>query len=271
VNTIADMIYYLALLLCFNIANAFEFNICHDKLDGIFIRDHSACSNYIACISGLPLYGRCPNGYVFNPLNAMCDYPDNVICDDICPQNGTATFKFEKSCTKYVRCIGGHASFVECPEGLYYDHHHGNCNLPEEVDCEKLICSGSGSYYVASHEDCASFYECHNYVPTLRTCDNDLYFNDKTMMCDFRSNVPCVMIPIVVPVSDEEEDGEEAVDISCPPTGAHFYPHPLDCQHYFLCVNGISALLDCGHNMVYDYASQKCDLSQRGICIKSVL
>lgn len=85
----------------------------------------------------------------------MCDYPENVDCVDICPQNGTMTFRFEKSCTKYVRCIGGTAAFVECPAGLYYDHHHGNCNLPEETDCEVLICQASGQYFVASHEDCA--------------------------------------------------------------------------------------------------------------------
>lgn len=60
------------------------------------------------------------------------------------------------------------------------------------------------------------------------------------------------------------------VEISCPPTGAHFYPHPTNCQYYFLCVNGISAKLDCGHNMIYDYATQKCDLASRATCIVSV-
>lgn len=147
---------FLALLLCFGIANAAEFNICHDKPDGVFIRDFSSCNNYISCYNRLPLYGRCPDGFAFNSLNSMCDYPENVDCGSICPRNGTATFKFERSCTKYIRCIGGYSSFVECPEGLYYDDHHGNCNLPDEVDCEQFICSASGAYLVPSHEDCAS-------------------------------------------------------------------------------------------------------------------
>lgn len=145
-----------ALLLCVGIANSMELNICQERQDGLFIRDHSACGKYIACYNKMAIYGECPHGFAFNPLNSMCDYPQNVNCDDICPQNGTSTFRFEKSCTKYVRCIGGHASFVECPAGLYYDHHHGNCNLPEETDCEPEICQASGSYVVPSHEDCAS-------------------------------------------------------------------------------------------------------------------
>lgn len=142
-------------LCCLGIANSLELNICQDKPDGLFIRDHSSCGKYIACYSQLALYGECPRGFAFNPSNSMCDYPENVNCEDICPHNGTATFKFEKSCTKYVRCIGGTSSFMECPEGLNYDHHHGNCNLPEETDCEQLICQASGSYLVPSHEDCA--------------------------------------------------------------------------------------------------------------------
>jgi len=263
------MIYFLAFSLCLGIASAFELNICADKLDGVFVREHSSCANYIACYNQMALFGACPPGFAFNPINSMCDYPENVNCDEICPKDGTSTFRFEKSCTKYVRCIGGHASFVECPQGLYYDHHHGNCNLPEETDCEALICQGSGSYLVPSHEDCGAYYECTNYVATVRTCSPDLWYNHETQMCDLKKNVKCIMVPEII---EEEDDGYNAdVEISCPPTGAHFYPHPSDCQHYFLCVNGISALLDCGHNMVYDYAEQKCDLASRATCITAVL
>lgn len=108
-------------------------------------------------------------------------------------------------------------------------------------------------------------------------------------MCDLKSKVNCIMVP-EIPEEEELEDFKAnsnlyfnkicftnntsiliLVDISCPPTGAHFYPHPTDCQHYFLCVSGISALLDCGHNMIYDFATQKCDLASRATCISSVL
>lgn len=145
----------LALSLCLGIANSMELNICQNMQDGVFIRDHSSCSKYIACHNQMSLFGECPHGFAFNPTNSMCDYPDNVDCVDICPQNGTSTFRYERSCTKYIRCIGGHSSFVECPEGLYYDHHHGNCNVPEETDCEEEICQSSGTYLTPSHEDCA--------------------------------------------------------------------------------------------------------------------
>lgn len=50
-----------------------------------------------------------------------------------------------------------------------------------------------------------SYYECSNYVPTLKQCSPGLYYNHLTLMCDVKSNVPCIMVP---EYSSEEEDGE---------------------------------------------------------------
>lgn len=68
-----------------------------------------------------------------------------------------------------------------------------------------MNCSvGSGHFGdIYSFNRCISYYECNNYVPTLRKCAEGLYYNELTQMCDLKSNVPCVMVP---EYSEEEDD-----------------------------------------------------------------
>lgn len=65
-------------------------------------------------------------------------------------------------------------------------------------------------------ENYISYYECTNYIPTLRSCSPDLYFNHLTQMCDLKSKVPCIMVP---DVSEEEDnfiaDGNCANKYNC--------------------------------------------------------
>lgn len=91
------------------------------------------------------------------------------------------------------------------------------------------------------------------------SCDDD-YYNPKTKVCDARENVVCNLKPARKELLTD-------VTVSCPPTGEHFYPHPTDCNHYYLCMNGVSAILDCGPALHYDIMSQTCDLPNRATCI----
>lgn len=104
-----------------------------------------------------------------------------------------------------------------------------------------------------------SYYQCSQGVPTRKEC-KDGYYNARTKQCDKRENVQCNIKP---PRKELLTD----VTVSCPPTGQHFYPHPSDCHHYYLCMNGVSAILDCGPAMVYDIMSRTCNLPERAVCI----
>lgn len=91
-------------------------------------------------------------------------------------------------------------------------------------------------------------------------CRNGLYYNPVTRTCDFAANVQCDIAPPKLPEIDD-------VTVACPPSGQHFYPHPTDCSHYFICYNGVGAKLSCGPVLQYDIATQNCQMPDRTTCI----
>lgn len=106
------------------------------------------------------------------------------------------------------------------------------------------------------------YYECKNGVATPKECRQGQYFNPDIKQCDRKENVQCT-------IRDSKEEEVNDIDIICPPTGVHFYPHPLHCSHYFICLNGVSAPMYCGSVLQYDFIQQKCVLPQNAKCIRN--
>lgn len=136
------------------VAAAAKFDICATHANGKFFRDHTDCKRYIACVNGVSMFGSCPDQFLFNGNTSSCDYSHAVHCNS-CPRSGLKTFGVDGSCRQYVRCISGHAEYLECPGDLYYDHSTGTCNLQSQVDCTERLCAGTGVYNMPSNEDCA--------------------------------------------------------------------------------------------------------------------
>lgn len=95
-------------------------------------------------------------------------------------------------------------------------------------------------------------------------CPANQYFNAKTSACDAREKVPCGIAP---PRQSRLDD----ILMVCPPRGEYSYPHPESCNHYFMCINGVSALLDCGQALRFDIASQQCALPEKSICLQKTV
>lgn len=107
-----------------------------------------------------------------------------------------------------------------------------------------------------------SYYQCSNGNAKRIEC-KDGYFNSRINACDKKENVECTIKP---PRKESLTD----VAVSCPPTGQHFYPHPNDCHHYYVCMHGASAILDCGPALIYDIKSSVCNLPERATCISQL-
>lgn len=109
-----------------------------------------------------------------------------------------------------------------------------------------------------------SYFWCQNGIASRGTCTQGLYYNDANKQCDDPKNVQCNIIP-------QKQPELADVVITCPPTGTHFYPHPSDCGHYFICVNGANTLLNCGPALHYDFERQLCDTPSNTKCIVNYL
>lgn len=130
-------------------------DICAEQPDATFFKDFSDCKRYIACVGGRSMFGSCPDQLLFNSTRSTCDYSQQVHCNS-CPRTGSKTIAMEGSCRRYVRCSGGTADYLECPNDLFYDPKRESCNLQSEVECTERTCQKSGSYMVANKEDCAA-------------------------------------------------------------------------------------------------------------------
>lgn len=48
-----------------------------------FAKHLFACDKYYFCDNGVAHEGKCPDKFVFNAEEQVCDFPENVVCDDL--------------------------------------------------------------------------------------------------------------------------------------------------------------------------------------------
>jgi len=257
---------FKTLLLLGAILFAHAYDVCSPGESGTFYRDYSTCQSYFACSDGTTYSGKCPKDYLFNANKSACDFPYNVKCDLECPKNGTTAFRLPDSCTKYISCAKGKGTYMECPEESIFDSKSKTCGSIEKVKCPfgGMCPDPRVENLIASKEKCSGYYKCKKGKPVLLECEHGLHFNAAKKICDKPANAKC---PIVTNKEEEVSD----VTISCPTSGSFFYPHPLDCSLYYVCHNGKSTIMNCGHLLRYDFLSQTCNLPSQSKCIVDYL
>ena len=87
---------------------------------------------------------------------------------------------------------------MDCPEGLYFDHISKSCGSQHEAGCfkcpEKIMFTD-----VPVVNECQQFVRCYNQHPEQLTCADGLYFDTKTITCNFKNATVCefkVVCPI---------------------------------------------------------------------------
>lgn len=118
---------------CIALGSAYE--VCKPDETGTFHRDYSSCRGYLACHNGKSFHGKCSNEFLFNEKKSSCDFPYNVKCTLVCPENGSTAFRLPNSCSKYISCVRGKGTYMECPVGELFDSKTKICQPMYKVDC----------------------------------------------------------------------------------------------------------------------------------------
>ena len=119
----------------------------------------------------------------------------------------------------------------------------------------------NGFFQHPDETNCHQFVNCIDGEATINTCPANLLFNEKTGVCTWPASsgrTDCVR-------EEALEDG-----FVCPkekqlnPDGnseAHpRYPHPTNCQKFYVCLNGITPReMGCQLGEVYNSDSKQCD------------
>jgi hypothetical protein len=195
-----------------------------------------------------------------------------------CPNNKNAQYEDEVQCDKYYECHDGVAREKLCPDGLVFDatiRRLNKCDQPFNVDCgdrtelqpprgTNEFCPRKNGFF--AHPDstnCDAFFQCVDGEYTENKCAPGLHFDEYSGTC-------------VWPATANREGCHEAKKelkdgFSCPEKAkndangqvvAHpHFPHPEDCQKFYVCLNGIEPReLSCGAAEVFNDDIKRCDI-----------
>uniref|UniRef100_A0A336M821 CSON011781 protein n=1 Tax=Culicoides sonorensis TaxID=179676 RepID=A0A336M821_CULSO len=172
-------------------------------------------------------------------------------------------------CDKYYECVDGEAKERLCPDGLVFDpliRKINKCDQPFNVDCGDRVelqppkgnanCPRKNGFF--AHPDpkvCNVFYNCIEGEFTELPCTAGLHFDEYSGTCVWPAEAGRT--------GCDTESKKEASGFSCPgkqgndengQADAHpKYPHPTDCQRFYVCLNGVEARdLGCMAGEVYN-------------------
>lgn len=118
--------------------------VCLGIGNDVLVRAPASCSEFLSCINGRPLPGRCWGDLFFNEESQLCESRDLVECDLEVPTevprhncDGIPDFRLavsDDSCSEYLVCYSNEILFtLECPDGQNFDLATQVCG--EEFEC----------------------------------------------------------------------------------------------------------------------------------------
>uniref|UniRef100_A0A182W552 Chitin-binding type-2 domain-containing protein n=1 Tax=Anopheles minimus TaxID=112268 RepID=A0A182W552_9DIPT len=187
-------------------------------------------------------------------------------------------FEDPYQCDKYYECDEGRVSEKLCPDGLVFNPASklvNKCDQVFNVECHDRkelqppkpigVCPRQNGFF--PHPDpsiCNIFYNCVNGRELEMTCVAGLHFYQPTGTCvwpDMANRQGCGSN-----ANKKLNDG-----FQCPKDARKMdkngqiithpnYPHPDDCQRFYICLNGIEPRQGtCEEGMVYNEDLQRCD------------
>lgn len=193
-----------------------------------------------------------------------------------CPKpNGQ--FEDDLQCDKYYECDDGVAKEKLCADGLVFDPLNrkiNKCDQPFNVDCGDRIelqppksskfCPRKHGFFAHPDESvCDIFFNCIDGDAIEQKCTTGLHFDEYSGTCvwpDTAKRENCGPV-IKKSTSGFECPAEKAKSDKSGQLTAHpRYPHPTDCQKFYVCLNGEDPRdLGCQTGEVYNDESEMCD------------
>ena len=133
-------------------------NTCIGRQNASNVIDPTSCNHFFRCTNTRGVRERCPSNLFYEPKIDACEFPHKVNCI----QNGSTAVRFNST------------------ENI-------TITTPSPTD----ICSSAKFGFAADPKSCEHYFHCAHGRPFRRKCPAPLYFNSKTLGCDFRHKVQC--------------------------------------------------------------------------------
>ncbi|KAJ8925009.1 hypothetical protein NQ315_001174 [Exocentrus adspersus] len=194
-----------------------------------FFPDPTNCSRYYECYEGNKYLMSCPSNLYWNELASVCDYLDNVECNNrnpVCIGKPDGTYlPHPWECNKFYECVDQRPKETVCPGDLLWNEAILSCDYPTHTICQTSSSTSTTTtsvtiiYPTFPHSplpttlgpgpapdcpfpsdeltffpvvnNCSQYWECYQGNKYLMTCPSEKYWNVLHNYCDFPDNVDC--------------------------------------------------------------------------------
>lgn len=184
------------------LAHGYNTNFCSDRTTALYA-DPEDCTKYYHCYNGATYSIPCPPTLRFNPIYSVCDWPANVLCEEVVTPAPETSDQQSESRTTLAPAIGSSgAGYVSttAPTNARTTAKDAGGKGPSPIFCRDRA---DGLY--ADPANCNRFYQCHRGSTYHMSCGSGLQFNEDRQYCDWEYNVNCVPVknadPAIVQVT----------------------------------------------------------------------
>ncbi|XP_059164930.1 chitotriosidase-1-like [Physella acuta] len=179
------------------LAHGYDTTFCADKATGLYA-DPKDCTKYYNCYSGVTYSIPCPPTLRFNPIYSVCDWPANVLCEEVvtpAPETPEQQSTLRTTQSPAVGTSGSGYVSPTSPQAAKTTAKDVGVVRPSPIFCRERA---DGLY--ADPADCNGFYQCHRGYTYRLSCGSGLQFNQDRQYCDWEYNVKCVSVKNADPV-----------------------------------------------------------------------
>uniref|UniRef100_A0A336KE59 CSON009202 protein n=1 Tax=Culicoides sonorensis TaxID=179676 RepID=A0A336KE59_CULSO len=234
--------------------------ICNGMPDGTLMPNPFNCSDFYICNGGVGTILNCPEGLHFNPQTLTCEYPEDVQCEpqeenevnelQCPPEDDPANLIFYPSqirCDWYYLCSGGKPHRLSCAPGYHWNQAKFQCDFPQNANCQIVFTT----------------------TPSISTTTSTVPTSSSTEESTITSSTePTTQSSIVTtPTTSSPEVTTDHNGVSCPQIGTYTLPHPVRCEFFVFCQDGVSTLQKCPVAFKFDMYDHTCVWYQQAHCL----
>lgn len=225
-----------------------------------FIPNPLICAGYYQCYEDRLVEGTCPDGFLFNFAEQICDFSNNVDCEDIIPPSSPGTPPpTSESTTQEVTTQEATTEAATTEEETTEEKTSEEPTTtvePTTTQPPLVNCPSGQAIYLPHPQRCSQYFLCFNGVPTPKKCATNYHFNEERQTCLSREKADC---RIEDPVCPEIDD----------PFNPIFHSNPHYCDRYYLCFNGSLQPFYCDEGDHWDSVNEYCVDPEEALCESS--
>jgi len=258
--------------------------------------DPDACNQYFICYTHPTTKWQCRGNLLFDEYYMGCNYPEYTSCGNRpkptssvtptttaspttpltpfkCPSpSGTFPVSPSQKCSQtYYLCVEDVPYQQACPGNTVFNINTcmsadaAGCSVPTTTPSQSFTCPSPDGFYPYP-DTCTKFYQCIGGKPFIYSCPSSLYFNPAIRACDWPANVPsCTKLDFFQNVISNEIETIESQKFICPKPDGH-YVDPTNCNHYFICIDGVPVSNICPEGLYYDEVNNLCNYPELVNC-----